>query len=116
MQRLSQHDLIRVLRDTRGLNHSQRIACAVAHMSLLSTIHGPPGTGKTRTAASFVRSWLRRQDCLLSELALRVGVDETASESDSHSAQERAIRAEMMARARGGYYDEHGNPTGLTPA
>lgn len=39
------------------LNHAQNLAVKSANSQLLTLIHGPPGTGKTKTAIEIALEW-----------------------------------------------------------
>eukprot|EP01043_Picozoa_sp_COSAG02_P021088 COSAG02_NODE_1060_length_14866_cov_3.131916_12_plen_168_part_00 len=45
----------------RGCNPSQASAIAHAVRRRLTLVHGPPGTGKTRTAVEIIRTWVRER-------------------------------------------------------
>jgi len=62
-----------------GLNASQleAVRCALAAPQL-ALIHGPPGTGKTRTLVEIVRQCLRRSERLLLTAASNTAVDNLA--------------------------------------
>ena len=51
--------------DNRGLNAHQRSAVQVALQQDLCWLWGPPGTGKTWTAAGVARAWVRRGQSVL---------------------------------------------------
>ncbi|TVP72459.1 MAG: hypothetical protein EA352_12625, partial [Gemmatimonadales bacterium] len=51
--------------DTRELNLRQRLAVQVALTQDLCWLWGPPGTGKTSTAAAVARAWVRRGQSVL---------------------------------------------------
>ncbi|HEX7479205.1 MAG TPA: AAA domain-containing protein [Polyangiales bacterium] len=63
----------------RGLNESQRSAVQFAlDAHTLALIHGPPGTGKTRTLVEIVRQALRRGERVLVTAASNTAVDNLA--------------------------------------
>ncbi len=63
----------------RGLNQSQREAVRFAlEAQDLALIHGPPGTGKTRTLVEVVRQALRRGERVLVTAASNTAVDNLA--------------------------------------
>jgi len=62
-----------------GLNESQRAAVSFALAApQIALIHGPPGTGKTRTLIELVRQALRRSERLLVTAASHAAVDNVA--------------------------------------
>ncbi|MET0388158.1 MAG: AAA domain-containing protein [Polyangiales bacterium] len=62
-----------------GLNESQRAAVGLALAAPeLALIHGPPGTGKTRTLIELIRQALRRSERILVTAASHAAVDNLA--------------------------------------
>lgn len=73
---MTETEIDAVLSQLDHLNESQRVAVMNGLWNQVSLIQGPPGTGKTKTAVSFIRSWIQLQ-------SLRAKQSSTSSNSSA---------------------------------
>ena len=85
------------LRDTRGLNPSQRAAVLAAALGQVSTLQGPPGTGKTVVAAASILAWLRASIRRRHETAVLRGARQRAQGAGDAASLEALLPAAAAA-------------------